>query len=106
MYQYTEIPGKRYVLSLDNHVEVVEALAAFCREKGILAGNILGLGAVSEATFRFLDPATKQYVLSHSALRTPPFVEAVPYSAVPGRICHCEERSDVAIRSLSPVRRS
>ena len=62
MYQYTEIPGKRYVLSLDNHVDVVEALTAFCLEKGILAGNILGLGAISEATFRFLDPATKKYV--------------------------------------------
>ena len=62
MYQYTEIPGGRYVLSLDNHVEVVEALNAFCLEKGILAGNILGLGAVSEATFRFLDPTTLKYV--------------------------------------------
>jgi len=62
MYQYTEIPGGRFVLSLDNHVEIVEALTAFCQEKGILAGNILGLGAVSEATFRFLDPATMKYV--------------------------------------------
>ena len=62
MYQYKEIPGKRYVLSLDNHVEIVEALAAFCREKKVRAGQVLGLGAISEATFRFLDPATKQYV--------------------------------------------
>lgn len=62
MYKYKAVSEGRYVLSLDNHVEIVEALGAFCREKGILAGNILGLGAVSEATFRFLDPATKQYV--------------------------------------------
>jgi predicted DNA-binding protein with PD1-like motif len=51
-----------YVLSLDNHVEVSAAIAAFCVEKGILAGNVMGLGAVSEATFRFLDPNTLKYV--------------------------------------------
>ena len=63
MYQYKQIPGTgRYVLSLDNHAQVVASLAAFCKEKGILAGQITGLGAINEATFRFLDPATKQYV--------------------------------------------
>lgn len=62
MYSYKELPGGRYVLSLDNHVEISAALAAFCREKGILAGNVMGLGAVSEATFRFLDPTTMKYV--------------------------------------------
>ena len=62
MYQYKAVAEGRYVLSLDNHVEIVEALGAFCEEKGILAGNIQGIGAVSEATFRFLDPATRQYV--------------------------------------------
>lgn len=62
MYQYTYAGAGRYVLSLDNHVEVVEALSAFCREKNILAGSILGLGAINEATFRFLNPATRQYV--------------------------------------------
>lgn len=62
MFQSIEIPGNRYVLSLDNHVEIVEALIAFCREKQIHAGSITGIGAIGEATFRFLDPATKQYV--------------------------------------------
>lgn len=62
MFQSIEIPGNRYVLSLDNHVEIVEALTAFCREKQIHAGSITGIGAIGEATFRFLDPATKQYV--------------------------------------------
>ena len=62
MFQYKALPGHRYVLSLDNHVEVMEALAAFCRQQNILAGQIQGLGAISEATFRFLDPATKKYV--------------------------------------------
>ena len=68
MYQYKKVRGcaldgvHRYVLSLDNHVSVMEALAAFCREKGILCGKISGLGAVNQATFRFLDPSTLQYV--------------------------------------------
>ena len=62
MYQYTQAAPGVYVLSLDNHVEIMQALSAFCAEKEILAGNILGIGAINEATFRFLDPATKQYV--------------------------------------------
>ena len=61
MYKYKQ-SGKTYILSLDNHVEVTEALTAFCEEKNILSGRVGGLGAISEATFRFLDPATKKYV--------------------------------------------
>ena len=62
MYKYKEVAEGRYVLSLDNHVEITAALAAFCREKNILAGNITGLGAVNEATFRYLNPDTMKYV--------------------------------------------
>jgi len=69
MYQYTQVRTEgetkgvnRYILSLDNHVSVMEALTAFCEEKHIQAGRIDGLGAICSATFRFLDPATKQYV--------------------------------------------
>lgn len=62
MYKYTEVSEGKYVLSLDNHVEIMAALNAFCKELDIYAGSVSGLGAVSEATFRFLDPATKQYV--------------------------------------------
>ncbi len=62
MYQIKEISDGKYVLSLDNHVEVAAALAAFCEEKDIRAGAVYGIGAISEATFRFLDPATKKYV--------------------------------------------
>ncbi|MBO6170081.1 MAG: DNA-binding protein [Bacteroidales bacterium] len=62
MYKYKEVSPDKYVLSLDNHSEIVEAVSAFCKEKDIFAGSILGLGAINEATFRFLDPATKQYV--------------------------------------------
>ena len=61
MYKYKQ-SGNTYVLSLDNHVEITEALAAFCEEKGIKSGSIDGLGAVSEATFRYLNPATMNYV--------------------------------------------
>ena len=52
----------RYVLSIHNHQEIMEALAAFCEEKKIQAGQVTGIGAISDATFRFLDPATKKYV--------------------------------------------
>lgn len=62
MYQYKRVKDTLYVLSLDNHTEITEALKAFCDEKGILAGSVIGIGAISEATFRFLNPATKAYV--------------------------------------------
>lgn len=51
-----------FVLNIDNHQEVVAALTAFCEEQGVHCGVIEGLGAVSSATLRFLDPATKKYV--------------------------------------------
>ena len=68
MYRYKKVRNwgggviDRYVVSLDNHVSVSEALTAFCEEKDIRAGIVSGIGAISSATFRFLDPATKQYV--------------------------------------------
>ena len=64
MYQYKEVAPCRFVLSLDNHVEIMEAVSAFCVERGILAGVISGIGAVCEATFRFLDPAKMDIVLN------------------------------------------
>lgn len=70
MYKYKRVTvasplmewNERYVLSIDNHQEIMAALADFCKKKKIKAGDITGIGAISEATFRFLDPATKQYV--------------------------------------------
>lgn len=70
MYKYKKVNvasplgdwNERYVLSIDNHQEIMAALADFCKKKKIKAGDITGIGAISEATFRFLDPATKQYV--------------------------------------------
>ena len=61
MYQYA-CKDNKYVLSLDNHVSIIEALTKFCAEKGILSGSISGLGAVNTATFRYLNPATMVYV--------------------------------------------
>ena len=40
----------------------MSALAAFCQEQGILAGEVHGIGAVNKATLRFLNPVTKKYV--------------------------------------------
>lgn len=62
MYKYKEYAPGRYVLSLDNHVEIFSSIEAFCKEKNILSGRVDGLGAVSEATFRYLNPSTMQYV--------------------------------------------
>ena len=61
MYKYVQ-DGDRYVVSIDNHQNVMEALTAFCLETGILAGEVSGIGAVNSATLRFLNPATKAYV--------------------------------------------
>ncbi len=62
MYKYKEVKDNVYVLSVDNHEEIMAALKAFCTEKGILAGRIDGLGAVNEAVLRFLNPVTMKYV--------------------------------------------
>lgn len=57
-----EDANKRYIVSVDNHVDLMGALDAFCRQLGVDCGQVRGIGAVSEATFRMYDPATKQYV--------------------------------------------
>lgn len=62
MYKFKMVKDNAFVLSIDNHEEISAALMAFCKEINIAAGNITGIGAISEATFRFLDPATKKYV--------------------------------------------
>ena len=54
--------GDKFVLSINNHEELVSALAEFCQEQGILCGEVSGLGAVNTATLRFLNPETKRYV--------------------------------------------
>ena len=70
MYTYKQVKvnapllegNDRFILNIDNHQEIMEALADFARRQKIQSGVVEGIGAISEATFRFLDPATKQYV--------------------------------------------
>ena len=60
MYSYKKI-GNKYIVSINNHPEIVKALNAFCKEKGILSGSINGIGAIGELTLRFFNPKTKAY---------------------------------------------
>ena len=54
-------PQTTYALVLDQGDEVVQALTAFAREKGLNASQITAIGAFSEATLGYFDRATKQY---------------------------------------------
>ncbi|MGN7707749.1 PPC domain-containing DNA-binding protein [Chryseobacterium sp. 22543] len=51
-----------YIVSLDNRSNIAEALTDFIQNQNIQAGEVTGIGAVSEATLRFFNPATKKYV--------------------------------------------
>ncbi|BFO67962.1 DNA-binding protein [Chryseobacterium sp. S0630] len=51
-----------YIVSLDNHSNIVEGLTDFIQNQNIQAGEVTGIGAVSEATLRFFNPTTKKYV--------------------------------------------
>ena len=59
---YKSTSDGRYILSIPNHSEITSELAAFCEEHGIQSGIVGGIAAIDEATFRFFDPATKDYV--------------------------------------------
>ncbi len=61
MYKCKQI-GNKYIVSVNNMEDIVEALTAFCKEKEIKSGTITGLGAINEATLRFFNPQTKKYV--------------------------------------------
>ena len=60
MYSYKKI-GNKYIVSINNHTEIVKALNAFCKEKGILSGSINGIGAIGE-----LIPRQKHMMIRHS----------------------------------------
>lgn len=61
MYTYKQF-GNTFIVSLKNRVEITKAVTAFVKDLGIKAGMVHGIGAVNEATLRFFDPATKEYV--------------------------------------------
>ncbi len=42
-----------YIVSVDNQSNIVETLTDFIRNQDIYAGEVTGIGAVSEATLRF-----------------------------------------------------
>lgn len=54
--------GHIYIVSVQNHSLIVETLADFVQKQAIQAGEVTGIGAVSEATLRFFNPSTKKYV--------------------------------------------
>ncbi|WP_300729992.1 PPC domain-containing DNA-binding protein [uncultured Bacteroides sp.] len=60
-YTYQQL-GDKYVVSVNNHEEVVKVLTDFCKDMNIQAGSIIGIGAINEATLRFFNPQTKKYV--------------------------------------------
>ncbi len=53
--------GSRYVVSVKNRREIVQTLTAFCKDKRITSGTIVGIGAINRLTLRFFNPATKKY---------------------------------------------
>ena len=60
MYSYKNVDNK-YIVSINNHAEVANALTEFCKDKGIQSGSISGIGAINELTLRFFNPSTKTY---------------------------------------------
>lgn len=54
--------GSVYVVSIHTQAELVGALNDFAKTAGINLGRVGGIGAVNEATLRFFDPQTKNYV--------------------------------------------
>ncbi|MBE8712159.1 DUF296 domain-containing protein [Sphingobacterium sp. KB22] len=51
-----------FIISINDKASITDALTDFVTQNKIVAGNILGVGAVNEATLRFFDPETKEYV--------------------------------------------
>jgi predicted DNA-binding protein with PD1-like motif len=51
-----------YIVSVKDRSSIVETLTDFVISQNIKAGQITGIGAVNEATLRFFQPSSKQYV--------------------------------------------
>lgn len=51
-----------YVVSINNHQEVAATLQRVCTDLNITGGDIIGIGAVNQATLRCFNPQTKEYV--------------------------------------------
>ncbi len=53
--------GQKWFLRIDRGEEVLETLAAFCREKEITLGSISGIGAAGQITLGLFETQTKTY---------------------------------------------
>ncbi|UFH32446.1 DNA-binding protein [Chryseobacterium sp. C-71] len=51
-----------YIVSIKDQSSIVQALNDFVLNQNIKSGQVTGIGAVSEATLRFFDFSTKDYV--------------------------------------------
>ncbi len=84
MYTYKQF-GNTFIVSLKNREEITKAVTAFAEELGIKTGVIHGIGAVNEATLRFFDPTTKEYV-------DKTFPEQMEISNLTGNISRMDEK--------------
>ncbi len=53
--------GQKWFLRIDKGEEVLETLAAFCRQKGNTLGSISGIGAAGQITLGLFETKTKTY---------------------------------------------
>lgn len=53
--------GHNYILSVNNHCELVSSIFDLAKCENIKSGEISGLGAINEATLRYFNPDTKKY---------------------------------------------
>ena len=53
---------KTYLLVLDPGEEVMKALLAFAKDKGVTAGHLAAIGVVSGAVLGFFDRSKKEYL--------------------------------------------
>jgi predicted DNA-binding protein with PD1-like motif len=60
--QVKELPLSRYLLVLDRDEELVSTVTAFLEERGILGGNVTGIGALKNHTMGFFDVEKQEYL--------------------------------------------
>lgn len=60
--QVKELPQSRYLLVLDQDEEIVAAVTSFIEERGILGGNVTGIGSVKNHTLGFFDVEKQEYL--------------------------------------------
>ena len=56
-----ENKGNKYFIKVEKGEEVVAVLTKFCKDHGIMAAKISGIGATNKVTIGFFETATKEY---------------------------------------------